>query len=193
MTLSLAAYVRRIRVNLEDDPARPHLVATVTASILAASTGPLVLVGLRHHVPDLPWFAGVACLVVWAGTVAAVLDVVLPWRSRILRGLRLEFLALAQIRTTDQERRRFYRRWLLLSNTVATVISAVPAMLIAGLEAVAVSGQRDAFLWSAMVAMLAAGIGSNVPTLLTCRREARLDSQRTSSEAAPGTTQGVPR
>lgn len=131
MSWHRTSFLRRIRADVECDPARPHLVATTVAAVLVGVTGPLVLTGLSRRSFDLPWPLTAVALALWALAVVTVLERVLPWQALVLRGLRRESLALVQVRATERERRGFHLRWLIVSTPWAMAAAALPVALAA--------------------------------------------------------------
>lgn len=165
-------FLRRIRTNADGDPARPHLIAAATAAALVGVTGPLILTGISRRAPGLPWGVQLLAIVVWALAVVAVLDRVLPWQTLVRRGLRREAQALEQIRATDVERRWFHVRWLAVSSAWAVAITALPVLLAIGIVNPLLPVPDRNTLVLAFASLLVGCLASNLPTLVTCGREA---------------------
>jgi hypothetical protein len=184
VTWPRAAFLRRIRDDVEGDPARPHLVAATTASVLVGTTGALVLAGLHRRAPELAWPLLALGLLLWAMAVVVVLDRVLPWQTLVVRGLRRESRALAQVRATERERRRFHLRWLGVSSAWAMGIAGLPVLVVAAAEAALLGSAPQVTMLEAAASIVVGCLASNVPTLVACAREARCASARTGPQGA---------
>ena len=191
MTWHRTSFMRRIRADVDCDPARPHLTATTVAAALVGVTGPLVLAGVHRRTPDLPWPLAVVVIVLWAVVVITVLERVLPWQALVLRGLRRESRALVQVHATERERRWFHLRWLLVSTTWAVAAAVLPVALVALVVAHALAAPPSLVLAQAAVSLGLGAFASNLPTLVACAREARCASRRTGAACvAPLPTRG---